>query len=54
VLRYILRRVGLSFVTLLILLVIVFFLTSIIPGDPAKVIAAMAAPIARRASSRPR
>ena len=37
--RFILRRVVLSLVTLLILIVIVFLLTGVFPGDPARTIA---------------
>lgn len=37
--RFIARRIGLSLVTLLILLVIVFMLTSVFPSDPARTIA---------------
>jgi peptide/nickel transport system permease protein len=38
-LRYILRRVALSLVTLFILLIIVFMISNVFPGDPARVIA---------------
>lgn len=38
-LRYLLRRIALSVVTLFVLLVVVFLLTSVFPSDPARVIA---------------
>ena len=37
--RYLIRRVALSIVTLFILLIVVFLLTSVFPSDPARVIA---------------
>ncbi|MGI9623473.1 MAG: ABC transporter permease [Acidimicrobiales bacterium] len=45
--RYIIRRVALSFVTLFILLVIVFFLTTVLADNPASIIAGPFAPEAR-------
>jgi peptide/nickel transport system permease protein len=37
--KFIVRRLALSLVTLFILLIIVFMLTSVFPGDPARTIA---------------
>ncbi len=37
--RYLMRRIALSIVTLFILLIVVFLLTSVFPSDPARVIA---------------
>ena len=50
--RFILRRLGLSLITLLIILVIVTLIPNIAPGDPARKIAGGTASPERLATTR--